>query len=217
MTTIANYILSVFLLFSIFGCTAFSQNERLNKNEGKYFSVSDASSIGEEQSKIKETKNNTTKVDAKAKIENKETVNSTERSKFVASILELATSLEGVPYVYAGKSPEGFDCSGFVYYVFKNHDIALPASSRMYDNVGETIAFEDAKKGDIICFTGTDPSIDRTGHLGIIVENKPNKPIKFIHATSGKKYSVAYSLLSKDGSGHYAKRFRSVRRIEPKN
>jgi len=87
----------------------------------------------------------------------------------------------------------------------------------MYDNVGKTVALKNAQKGDIICFTGTDPSIDRTGHVGIVVENSPNKPIKFIHATSGKKYSVAYSLLSKDGTGYYAKRFRSVRRVSPKN
>ncbi|AFM02893.1 cell wall-associated hydrolase, invasion-associated protein [Bernardetia litoralis DSM 6794] len=197
MITIRNYILSAFLLVSIFGCTAFSQNE----NDGKVFSVSDASSIGEGKT---------------IKIENNKITVSEDRKKFVASILETATALEGVPYVYAGKSPKGFDCSGFVYYVFKNHDITLPASSRMYDKVGKTITLENAQKGDIICFTGTDPNIDRTGHVGIIVENNANEPIKFIHATSGKRYSVAYSTLSKDGSGHYAKRFRSVRRVDSK-
>ncbi|PIY09144.1 MAG: hypothetical protein COZ18_08675 [Flexibacter sp. CG_4_10_14_3_um_filter_32_15] len=213
MITIRNYILSALLIISVFGCAAFSQNENVNKNEGKVFSVSDASAIGEGKTKGTENveKNKTSnKTD-------KEGINSEERTEFVASILETATALEGVPYVYAGKSPKGFDCSGFVYYVFKNHDIALPASSRMYDNVGKTVALKNAQKGDIICFTGTDPSIDRTGHVGIVVENSPNKPIKFIHATSGKKYSVAYSLLSKDGTGYYAKRFRSVRRVSPKN
>jgi len=213
MITIRNYILSALLIISVFGCAAFSQNENVNKNEGKVFSVSDASAIGEGKTKGTENveKNKTSnKTD-------KEGINSEERTEFVASILETATALEGVPYVYAGKSPKGFDCSGFVYYVFKNHDIALPASSRMYDNVGKTVALKNAQKGDIICFTGTDPSIDRTGHDGIVVENSPNKPIKFIHATSGKKYSVAYSLLSKDGTGYYAKRFRSVRRVSPKN
>ncbi|WP_375561891.1 C40 family peptidase [Bernardetia sp. OM2101] len=207
MITIRNYVLSVLLLVFIFGCTAFSQNE--NKNEGKVFSAYDASAIGE--GKITEIKNRN---------ENKrdnEIINSEENSEFITSILETATALEGVPYVYAGKSPQGFDCSGFVYYVFKNHDIALPASSSMYDNVGKTIALENAKKGDIICFTGTDPSIDRTGHVGIVVENNTNEPIKFIHATSGKRYSVAYSTLSKDGTGYYEQRFRSIRRVKPRN
>ncbi|WP_338790835.1 C40 family peptidase [Bernardetia sp. MNP-M8] len=208
MTTIRNYILSSLLLVSVFGCAAFSQNENVNKNEGKVFSVSDASAIGEGKITEKRVEKDNSK--------EKEDTNS-ERNEFVASVLETATALEGVPYVYAGKSPKGFDCSGFVYYVFKNHDIALPASSRMYDNVGKTITLENAKEGDIICFTGTDPSIDRTGHVGIVVENNPDEPIKFIHATSGKKYSVAYSTLSKDGSGHYAKRFRSIRRVSPKN
>lgn len=215
MITIRNYILSALLLASVFGCTAFSQNENINKNEGKVFSVSDASAIGE--GKITETTNSTdTKNDNKIDKYKKNT-HSKERDEFVTSILETATALEGVPYVYAGKSPKGFDCSGFVYYVFKNHDVALPASSRMYDKVGKTIALENAQKGDIICFTGTDPSIDRTGHVGIVVENNPNEPIKFIHATSGKRYSVAYSTLSKDGTGHYAKRFRSIRRVKSKN
>ncbi len=209
MVTIRNYILSILLLASVFGCVAFSQNENVsqntNKEEGKIFSVSDASSIGE--GNIEGTK----KADGKI---NKETINLGKTNNFVASILKLATSLEGTPYVYAGKSPQGFDCSGFVYYVFKNHDIDLPASSRMYDKVGKKVALENAKKGDIVCFTGTDPTIDRTGHVGIIVENKSNEPIKFIHATSGKAYSVAYSTLSKDGDGHYAKRFRSIRRVK---
>ncbi|WP_291726380.1 C40 family peptidase [Bernardetia sp.] len=211
MTTLFNYILSASFVISIFGCTAFSQNEMTSKNEGTLFSVAEASSIGE--GKTIETGN----VDFD---KSDEKVNTTdieeERKEFVSSILDLATSLEGVPYVYAGKSPKGFDCSGFVYYVFKNHDIALPASSRYYDTVGETIELENAQKGDIICFTGTDPSINRTGHVGIVVENKANQPIKFIHATSGKKYSVAYSTLSKDGTGHYAKRFRSIRRVSSK-
>ncbi len=202
MITIRNYILSAFLLVSAFGCTAFSQTENANKEAGKMFSVSEASSIGEEK---REEKTRDTK-----------TISSKERNEFVASILKTATDLEDVPYVYAGKSPKGFDCSGFVYYVFKEHNIALPASSKMYDNIGKTIALKNAQKGDIICFTGTDPNINRTGHVGIVVENKPNKPIKFIHATSGKRYSVAYSTLAKDGKGHYAKRFRSVRRVKQK-
>lgn len=212
MITVRNYILSSLLLVSVFGCAAFSQNE--NTNEGKVFSVSDASAIGEGKiTGLENTKDGKTNIDTDKGTTN----NSDERNEFVAAILETATSLEGVPYVYAGKSPNGFDCSGFVSYVFKNHNVALPASSSMYDNVGKIVALENAQKGDIICFTGTDPSIDRTGHVGIVVENNPNQPIKFIHATSGKAYSVAYSTLSKDGTGHYAKRFRSIRRVESKN
>lgn len=214
MITIRNYILSALLLVSIFGCAAFSQNENVSNNEGKVFTVSEASAIGE--GKVNGIGNSTINKTDKTKKETP-TTNSKERNEFVKSVLETATALEGVPYIYAGKSPSGFDCSGFVCYVFKENDIALPASSSMYDNVGKTVSLEDAQKGDIICFTGTDPSIDRTGHVGIVVENNPNEPIKFIHATSGKAYSVAYSILSKDGTGHYANRFRSIRRIESKN
>lgn len=216
MTTIRNYILSALLLVSVFGCAAFSQNENVNNsNEGKVFTVSDASAIGE--GKVNGIGNSINDKNGKTKKDAPKIINSKERNEFVTSVLQTAMALEGVPYIYAGKSPKGFDCSGFVCYVFKENNIALPASSSMYDNVGEIVALEDAQKGDIICFTGTDPSIARTGHVGIVVENNPNEPIKFIHATSGKAYSVAYSTLSKDGTGHYANRFRSIRRVESKN
>jgi len=211
MITIRNYILSSFLLISVFGCVAFSQNENVSNNEGKLFSVSDASAIGE--GKINGIENDNKKSNNKTKKETPKNTNSKERNEFITSVLQTATALEGVPYVYAGKSPQGFDCSGFVCYVFKENDVLLPTSSSTYDNVGKIISLEEAQKGDIICFTGTDPSIARTGHVGIVVENNPNEPIKFIHATSGKAYSVAYSTLSKDGTGHYANRFRSIRRV----
>jgi cell wall-associated NlpC family hydrolase len=204
MITLRNYVLSALLLICIFGYTTFFQSE--NKNDGKIFSASDASAIGDGE--IRTINNKTTE---------KKYVISKDRKEFVASVLKMAVALEGVPYLYAGKSPKGFDCSGFVHYVFKNHNIALPASSSMYDKIGKSISLKNAQKGDIICFTGTDADSENIGHVGIIVENTPNNPVKFIHASSGKAHSIVYSILSKDGTGYYAERFRSVRRIESKN
>ncbi len=132
------------------------------------------------------------------------------RENFTASLVDLAVAQEGVPYVHGGKSPKGFDCSGFVSYVFSKFKINLPASSSSYDNVGKKIKLEDAQVGDVICFTGRNSRSGRTGHVGIIVENNPNEPIKFIHAASGNRRQITYSTME---SSYYQPRFRSVRRI----
>ncbi len=132
------------------------------------------------------------------------------RDNFVTSLVDIAVAQEGVPYVHGGKSPKGFDCSGFVSYVYSQFKINLPASSSSYDHVGKKIKLEDAQVGDIVCFTGRNSRSGRTGHVGIIVEKNPNEPIKFIHAASGSRRQITYSTME---SSYYKPRFRSVRRI----
>lgn len=132
------------------------------------------------------------------------------RKDFVTSLVDIAVAQEGVPYVHGGKSPRGFDCSGFVSYVYSQFKINLPASSSSYDHVGKTVKLKDAQVGDILCFTGRNSRSGRTGHVGIIIENNPNEPIKFIHAASGRRRQITYSTME---SSYYKPRFRSVRRI----
>ncbi len=132
------------------------------------------------------------------------------RENFVTSLVDIAVAQEGVPYVYGGKSPKGFDCSGFVSYVYSQFKINLPASSSSYDHVGKKVKLEDAQVGDILCFTGRNSRSGRTGHVGIVVENNPNEPLKFIHAASGSRRQITYSTME---SSYYKPRFRSVRRI----
>ena len=118
-------------------------------------------------------------------------------------LVEYAKQYLGVPYVYAGNDPEkGFDCSGFVSYVFKNFGKDLPRSSRDYKNLGTALEPEDFKVGDILVFYGYQ---DKTiiGHLGIICEANGMKS-KFIHASSGKVSSVTITSLDTE---HYTKRF----------
>lgn len=133
-----------------------------------------------------------------------------ERQGFVTSLVDIATAQEGVPYVYGGKSPKGFDCSGFVYYVYGQLGIDLPVSSSSYEYVGESVDLKDVQVGDILCFTGRNAHSGRTGHVGIVVENNPNEPIKFIHAASGSRRKITYSTME---SSYYKPRFRSARRI----
>lgn len=131
-------------------------------------------------------------------------------------VIRYAETLVGTPYVYGSTDPKvGFDCSGFITYVFTNFKIKVPRSSPQFSNVGKTVPVEKAKRGDIVLFTN--PGLDNTvtneiGHMGLITANT-NGQISFIHSTSGKAMSVAVSPLST----HYMKRFVRVSRIFPQN
>lgn len=119
------------------------------------------------------------------------------------SIIEYAKKYLGTPYKYASSNPKnGFDCSGFVSYVFKNFGMDLPRSSGQYKNLGKALKPEDFKVGDILVFYGYK---DRTivGHLGIICEAN-GMHSKFIHASSGKAQQVTITALDTE---HYTKRF----------
>lgn len=119
------------------------------------------------------------------------------------SIITYAKQYLGIHYLYAGNDPKkGFDCSGFVNYVFKHFDVSVPRSSSGYKNLGVSKKPEDFKVGDVLVFYGYK---NRTvvGHVGIICEaNGMNS--KFIHASSGKAGSVTISDLDSD---HYSKRY----------
>jgi len=120
-----------------------------------------------------------------------------------SELIAFAKSYLGTTYHYAGTDPEkGFDCSGFVYFVFKHFNIDLPRSSREYISRGPELKPEDFKVGDILVFYGF---IDSTqiGHVGIICE-ADGMNSKFIHSSSGIAYGVTISDL---GSGLYRRRF----------
>jgi len=88
---------------------------------------------------------------------------------FGADIVEYARQYIGYPYVYATHGPDSFDCSGFVYYVFKHFGISLPLSSSYYwnnpDEYGTVVgynSFDKAQAGDVISWNG---------HVAIYTEN----------------------------------------------
>jgi cell wall-associated NlpC family hydrolase len=119
------------------------------------------------------------------------------------SIINYAKKYLGTPYLYAGNDPKkGFDCSGFIHYVFDHFDVDLPRSSGSYKNLGKAKKPNDFKVGDILVFYGYK---DKTtiGHLGIICEANGMQS-KFIHASSGKVNSVTITSLATE---HYTNRF----------
>lgn len=112
----------------------------------------------------------------------------------------------GKNYSYANCSPNtGFDCSGFVYYVFKHFNIEVPRSSSQYKDFGKTISLDSCQTGDIIVFTGTDAGKRTPGHVGIIL-SEPGNDVMFIHSSSDKRLPGVKISNFKD-SPNYKKRF----------
>ncbi|MDB5201554.1 MAG: NlpC/P60 family protein [Ferruginibacter sp.] len=124
-----------------------------------------------------------------------------------AAVVDYAKTLLGIPYQYGSADPViGFDCSGFITYVFNHFGISVPRSSVDFTNVGEEVARENASPGDLILFTGTDSLIRVVGHMGIVVQNTDT--LKFIHSTSGKIYGVTITPLSDYYKGRFVKTIR---------
>ncbi|WP_211745277.1 NlpC/P60 family protein [Paenibacillus sp. Marseille-Q4541] len=98
------------------------------------------------------------------------------------SIVQEATKYIGTPYVYGGSSPSGFDCSGFVKYVFDKHDISLPRTAASMYNTGTSVAKSNLKQGDLVFFKTTGTSIS---HVGVYVGNN-----SFISATSSSGIKI---------------------------
>lgn len=122
-------------------------------------------------------------------------------------LLEFAKSMLGIRYRSASSSPSrGFDCSGFVNYVFSNFGFKVPRSSREFAASGESKKLEDAKIGDVILFTGTNSRSRTPGHVGIIYSINGDE-VKFIHSSSGHAKGVTISSLDE---GFYKKRFLKV-------
>lgn len=99
------------------------------------------------------------------------------------TILRTAYSMLGVPYMFGGMSPGGFDCSGFVCYVFRQAGISLPRmADTQYDAVTH-VNTSGLRSGDLVFFQTYAPG---ASHVGIYVGDG-----KFIHASSSKGITVS--------------------------
>jgi hypothetical protein len=123
------------------------------------------------------------------------------------SLVAFAKSLLGTPYLYRSTDPlKGFDCSGFITYVFNHFNITVPRSSYNFANIGIKRTLATCKTGDLILFIGTDPKERTIDHIGIVCETANANPA-FIHSTSGKAYGV--TITSMDNQ-FYQDRFMAV-------
>jgi cell wall-associated NlpC family hydrolase len=126
------------------------------------------------------------------------------------SLVGFAKKYVGTPYKWGGSSEQGFDCSGFVSFVFRHFGITTSHGARDYYHLTTKVSLDSCKKGDIILFTGTNFSRKSVGHVGIIISN-PGEPVMFIHSSSSKNHwGVTITNYSESA---YPKRFMGIRRL----
>lgn len=102
-------------------------------------------------------------------------------------IINTATKYIGTPYHHGGSNPSGFDCSGYVYYVYTKNGISIPRSTTMQYKKGKKIPLRVAQPGDLVFFSNQSSGVS---HVGIFVGNDT-----FIHAPSSGKV-IRYDLIS---------------------
>ncbi len=116
------------------------------------------------------------------------------------SVLNYAAQFLGVPYVYGGSTPSGFDCSGFTSYVFKNTVGSIPRVAQAQYDATTRVSRDDLLPGDLVFFGSSTSSIS---HVGIYVGSN-----QFIHAPNTGDV-VKYSSLT----GSYATRYQGAGRV----
>jgi len=120
------------------------------------------------------------------------------------TLIENAKYFKGGNYIWGGTTPAGFDCSGYVQYLYKKHNIHLPRTALLQSNEGVPVSRENLKKGDLLFFlTDKSRNIPIT-HVGIYIGDD-----EFIHAASRKKGIIISPL----NEGYYANKFVSAKRI----
>lgn len=117
-------------------------------------------------------------------------------------ILKTAAQYLGTPYKYGGSGPGGFDCSGFVQYVFKQNGYSLPRTAASQYGMGNAVAKSSLEPGDLVFFNCYGSSID---HVGIYSGGG-----QFIHSSSPRSGGVIYSSLSES---YYARAYYGAKRI----
>ncbi|MBK9282940.1 MAG: C40 family peptidase [Sphingobacteriaceae bacterium] len=128
------------------------------------------------------------------------------------SLITFAKLQLGIPYKYTGICPNtGFDCSGFVKYVFTHFGVDVPRASMDYEKTGNLVSIDSLRKGDILVFTGTNAEIRKPGHVGIVAE-VTEQEVYFIHSSSGKK-NGGVVITNFTNSSNYKKRYLKAIRL----
>jgi cell wall-associated NlpC family hydrolase len=118
-----------------------------------------------------------------------------------AGLRTIAQRYLGVTYVFGGTTPNGLDCSGLVYIVYQELGVQLPRTSRLQYQVGEEVAREDLREGDLVFFNTTGQGVS---HVGIYLEDGD-----FINAAS----NPGKVMISNLSESYWDKRYLGARRV----
>lgn len=121
-------------------------------------------------------------------------------SSRVNSLLNKARSYMGVPYVWGGTTPSGFDCSGYVQYVYGQVGVNLPRTADVQFNEGKAVSFGGEAPGDMVFFETYAPG---ASHVGIYLGNG-----EFIHASSS-----GYVRVSSLEESYFKARYLGAKRV----
>lgn len=126
----------------------------------------------------------------------------------IDSLITLGKKFLGLPYHYGGHSPSGFDCSGYVSYLYGQFGYQLPTSSSAMGAVGIEIPYKDARKGDILLFKGRNASANYVGHVALVID-VDSLGLKMMHSCRRGVLIDRYPQID-----YYRARFMGVRRVK---
>lgn len=119
-----------------------------------------------------------------------------------AAIISTALSFRGIPYRYGGSDPSGFDCSGFVQYVYAMFGTWLPREVQTQYRFGQEVDRDEVKAGDLVFFE----TVTRgASHVGLAIGGD-----EFVHAPSSR----GVVRIEKLTASYWASRFVGARRVE---
>lgn len=119
------------------------------------------------------------------------------------AIMNMALTYQGVPYVWGGHSPSGFDCSGLIYYCALQNGISIPrcADTQYFEGNGYHVDYDQLQPGDLVFFS-SDSSYD-IEHVGIYIGGN-----QFVHASSGAGYVTISTI-----ADYYSRNYYSAMRL----
>lgn len=117
------------------------------------------------------------------------------------AVVSLALALRGTPYRNGGSDPAGFDCSGFVQWVYAQQGTAIPREVRRQYRTGREIDSDEVRPGDLVFFETVSPG---ASHVGIALGGG-----EFVHAPSSR----GVVRIERYTSGYWADRWVGARRV----
>lgn len=134
-----------------------------------------------------------------------------ETPEYISDMLSFASQYKGLRYRRGGKTPKGFDCSGFTSYVFSQFGMKLKASSAAQYTQGEKVDNADLQPGDLVFFSGRAVSktrVGHVGHVGLVTDVNPDGTFRFIHSSNSQGIVVSDST-----EPYYSRRYIGAKRV----